>query len=35
MGRWKTGDDGQRQMMATVSLDLNGTQWKLQRERGV
>src|SRR5258708_36128093 len=35
MGRWKTGDDGQRQMMATVSLDRNGSQWKLQRERGV
>jgi hypothetical protein len=35
MGRWKTGDDGQRQMMATVSLDRKGSQWKLQRERGV
>jgi anaerobic selenocysteine-containing dehydrogenase len=35
MGRWKTADAGQRQMMATVTLDKNGTQWKLQRERGV
>jgi len=35
MGRWKTSDKGQRQMMATVSLDRNGTHWKLQRERGV
>jgi anaerobic selenocysteine-containing dehydrogenase len=35
MGRWKTGDDGQRQMMATVKLDHSGTAWKLQRERGV
>jgi anaerobic selenocysteine-containing dehydrogenase len=35
MGRWKTADNGQRQMMATVSLDRTGTQWKLQRERGV
>jgi anaerobic selenocysteine-containing dehydrogenase len=35
MGRWKTADNGQRQMMATVSLDRNGSQWKLRRERGV
>ncbi len=35
MGRWKTADEGQRQMMATVKLDRNGTAWKLQRERGV
>jgi anaerobic selenocysteine-containing dehydrogenase len=35
MGRWKTGDDGQREMMATVKLDHNGSAWKLQRERGV
>jgi anaerobic selenocysteine-containing dehydrogenase len=35
MGRWKTGGDGQRQMMATVKLDRNGSAWKLQRERGV
>ena len=35
MGRWKTSDNGQRQMMATVSLDRNGSEWKLQRERGV
>jgi len=35
MGRWKTADNGQRQMMATVTLDRTGSQWKLQRERGV
>jgi anaerobic selenocysteine-containing dehydrogenase len=35
MGRWKTADNGQRQMMATVSLDRQGSRWKLQRERGV
>src|SRR5205814_1908143 len=35
MGRWKTADNGQRQMMATVSLDRQGSLWKLQRERGV
>jgi anaerobic selenocysteine-containing dehydrogenase len=35
MGRWKTADNGQRQMMATVTLDRDGSKWKLQRERGV
>ncbi|HEY8175024.1 MAG TPA: molybdopterin-dependent oxidoreductase, partial [Gemmatimonadaceae bacterium] len=35
MGRWKTADSGQRQMMATVSLDRKGNEWKLRRERGV
>ncbi|HSP17723.1 MAG TPA: molybdopterin-dependent oxidoreductase [Thermoanaerobaculia bacterium] len=35
MGRWKTDGNGQRQMMATVSLDRNGSEWKLKRERGV
>ena len=35
MGRWKTADNGQRQLMATVKLDHQGTGWKLQRERGV
>jgi anaerobic selenocysteine-containing dehydrogenase len=35
MGRWKTADNGQRQMMATVTLDKQGSGWKLQRERGV
>ena len=33
MGRWKTGEDGQRQMMATVSLKHEGTSWTLRRER--
>ncbi|HEX6098217.1 MAG TPA: molybdopterin dinucleotide binding domain-containing protein [Thermoanaerobaculia bacterium] len=35
MGRWKTSDNGQRQLMATVTLDKQGSGWKLQRERGV
>ncbi|HUP47943.1 MAG TPA: molybdopterin-dependent oxidoreductase [Thermoanaerobaculia bacterium] len=35
MGRWKTAENGQRQMMATVTLDREGTAWKLRRERGV
>jgi anaerobic selenocysteine-containing dehydrogenase len=35
MGRWKTGEAGQRQMMATVSLKHEGTSWALRRERGV
>jgi anaerobic selenocysteine-containing dehydrogenase len=35
MGRWKTGDSGQRQMMATVSLKHEGTAWSLRREKDV
>jgi anaerobic selenocysteine-containing dehydrogenase len=35
MGRWKTADNGQRQLMATVKLDHQGSGWTLQRERGV
>ncbi len=35
MGRWKTHEQGQRQMMATVKLDHQGGEWGLQRERGV
>ena len=36
MGRWKLrDDDGQRQMMATVKLDHNGTSWALKREKGI
>ena len=35
MGRWKTDDNGQRQMMATVKLDKSGSRWKMKRERGV
>jgi anaerobic selenocysteine-containing dehydrogenase len=35
MGRWKTDGNGQRQMMATVSLERSGNNWKLQRTRGV
>ena len=35
MGRWKTADHGQRQMMSTVKLDREGTRWLLRRETGV
>jgi hypothetical protein len=35
MGRWKIHDHGQRQMMASVSLDHQDRDWKLQRRRGV
>jgi anaerobic selenocysteine-containing dehydrogenase len=35
MGRWKLLDQGQRQMMATVSLDNEGDRWGLKRELGV
>jgi len=35
MGRWKTGEAGQRQMMATVSLTRGGSAWSLRREREV
>jgi anaerobic selenocysteine-containing dehydrogenase len=35
MGRWKLKDEGERQMMATVSLDQQGDEWGMKRERGV
>jgi anaerobic selenocysteine-containing dehydrogenase len=35
MGRWKLTDVGQRQLMATVSLDHQGNRWGLKREKGV
>src|SRR5688572_23362848 len=35
MGRWKTHEQGERQMMATVKLDHKGAEWGLQREKGV
>ena len=35
MGRWKTHEQGQRQMMATVKLDHRGAEWGLQREKDV
>ena len=35
MGRWKTHEQGARQMMATVKLDHKGAEWGLQREQGV
>jgi anaerobic selenocysteine-containing dehydrogenase len=35
MGRWKLTDEGQRQLMATVKLEQNGTTWRLKREKGI
>jgi hypothetical protein len=35
MGRWKVGDVGQRQAMATVSLGHSGSEWAMSRLRGV
>ncbi len=35
MGRWKTGEQGQRQAMATVALDHEETRWGLTRLAGV
>jgi anaerobic selenocysteine-containing dehydrogenase len=35
MGRWKTHETGQKQMMATVKLDHEGDRWGLKREAGV
>lgn len=35
MGRWKLSDEGQRQLMATVKLDHDGTKWGLKRQRGI
>ena len=35
MGRWKTHEQGARQMMATVKLDHQANEWGLQREKGV
>ena len=31
MGRWKLGDEGQRQLMATVVLDHEGHDWTMRR----
>jgi anaerobic selenocysteine-containing dehydrogenase len=35
MGRWKLGDVGQRQVMATVALDHSGDGWSMSRKSGV
>jgi anaerobic selenocysteine-containing dehydrogenase len=35
MGRWKLTDEGQRQLMATVSLNHQGNHWGIKREKGV
>jgi hypothetical protein len=34
MGRWKLGEIGQRQVMATVALDHRDDRWAMKRERG-
>ncbi len=34
MGRWKVHENGQRQLMATVTLNHNGTSWGLERKNG-
>jgi anaerobic selenocysteine-containing dehydrogenase len=35
MGRWKTHEEGARQMMATVNLEQRDGEWSLRREDGV
>jgi anaerobic selenocysteine-containing dehydrogenase len=35
MGRWKVHENGQRQLMATVSLNHDGSKWALERKNGV
>src|SRR5262249_46497075 len=35
MGRWKLDNVGQRQLMATVSIDQHAHRWRLRREKGV
>ena len=35
MGRWKLGDVGQRQAMATVALEHDDGHWAMRREKGV
>ena len=35
MGRWKLHDEGQRQLMATATLDQDGSRWSLKRKTDV
>jgi anaerobic selenocysteine-containing dehydrogenase len=35
MGRWKLAEEGQRQFMATVTLEHHGSQWALRRRQNV
>jgi hypothetical protein len=35
MGRWRTGDEGQRQMMAKVALARDVGGWRMRRESAV
>ena len=34
MGRWRLGEEGQRQLMATAKLEHEGSEWALRREKG-
>jgi hypothetical protein len=34
MGRWKLAEQGERQLMATVKLEHQGSIWGLKREKG-
>jgi len=34
MGRWKLADEGQRQLMATVGLQHDGSDWSMKRRTG-
>jgi hypothetical protein len=34
MGRWKLADQGQRQLMATVGLERDGSDWGMMRKNG-
>jgi anaerobic selenocysteine-containing dehydrogenase len=34
MGRWKIGEHGQRQLMATVSLNQQGNRWTMAQQKG-
>ncbi len=34
MGRWKVGETGQRQAMATVDIDRSGDAWAMRRRKG-
>jgi anaerobic selenocysteine-containing dehydrogenase len=35
MGRWKVGEEGARQMMATVDLGKSGSAWTLRKRSGI
>jgi len=35
MGRWKVGEEGQRQLMTTVELGRSGSAWTLRKKTGI